>query len=144
MSPEREIEKLIYRYAELLDLGDLPAVAQLFSRAQFLGPDGEVQGEGAAAIGDIYRAFTRLHDDGTPLTHHVTSNVIVELTGDEATARSYFTVFQATDELALQPIIAGRYHDAFAWDEQGWYFTSRQMLPRLMGDLSEHLGAPLA
>lgn len=139
MSPERHIENLIYRYAELLDLGDIPAVAQLFARAQFLGPEGEVQGEGAEAIAAIYRAFTRIHPDGTPLTHHVTSNVIVEVNGETASARSYFTVFQATEKLSLQPIITGRYHDEFACDDAGWYFTARKMLPRLSGDLSQHL-----
>lgn len=143
MSPERQIENLIYRYAELLDLGDIPAVAQMFARAQFLGPEGDVQGEGAGEVAAIYRSFTRLYPDGTPLTHHVTSNVIVEVDGQAATARSYFTVFQATENLPLQPIIAGRYHDRFARDDSGWYFTARQMLPRLAGDLSQHLGAPL-
>lgn len=143
MSPERQIENLIYSYAELLDLGDIPAVAQMFSRAQFLGPEGDVQGEGAEAIAAIYRSFTRLYPDGTPLTHHVTSNVIVEVNGQTATARSYFTVFQATENLPLQPIIAGRYHDEFSCDDKGWYFTARKMLPRLSGDLSQHLGAPL-
>lgn len=143
MSPEREIENLIYRYAELLDLGDIAAVAQLFSRAQFIGPDGQVQGEGPEAIAAIYQSFTRLYPDGTPLSHHVTSNVIVEVDGEQAAARSYFTVFQATEKLPLQPIIAGRYHDRFAQDEQGWYFSSRQMLPRLMGDLSQHLDSAL-
>lgn len=141
MSPEREIENLIYRYAELLDLGDIAQVAQLFARARFLGPEGDVHGEGADAIAAIYQSFTRIYPDGTPLTHHVTTNVIIEVDGNTAAARSYFTVFQATDELPLQPIIAGRYRDEFACDSTGWYFTSRQMLPRLSGDLSKHLGA---
>ncbi len=139
MSPEREIENLIYRYAELLDLGDIAAVAALFARARFVGPDGKVQAVGAEAIGSIYRSLTRLHEDGTPLTHHVTSNVIIEVDGDIAEARSYFTVLQATDALPLQLIIAGRYRDRFARDSDGWYFTERQMLPRLSGDLSQHL-----
>lgn len=139
MSPEREIENLLYRYAELLDLGDIDAVGDLFARARFLAPDGSLQAEGAAAIGDIYRSFTRLHADGTPLTHHVTTNAIIEVDGAAAAARSYFTVFQATEQLPLQPIIAGRYHDRFARDENGWYFTSRQMLPRLSGELGQHL-----
>ena len=95
MSPERQIENLIYRYAQLLDLGDIPAVAALFSRAKFLGPEGDVQAEGAGAIEAIYRKFTRLYAEGTPLTHHVTTNVMVEVTGDNAVAHSYFTVFQA-------------------------------------------------
>ena len=36
----REIENLIYRYAELLDDGELEAVADLFSTACIVAPDG--------------------------------------------------------------------------------------------------------
>lgn len=139
MSPEQQIKNLIYRYAELLDDGDVAAVAQLLGRARFIGPDGAEQGSGAQAIEAIYSAFLRLYPDGTPQCQHVTSNVIVEIDGDAATARSYFTVLQATANLPLQPIMAGRYHDSFARDTGGWYFSSRQMLPRLAGDLSAHL-----
>lgn len=139
MSPEQQIKNLIYHYAELIDAGDMRAVARLLERASFLGPDGVEQGRGAEAIEAIYRSFTRLYPDGTPLSHHVTSNIILDIDGDSARARSYFTVLQATPDLPLQPIMAGRYHDSFARDGQGWYFSSRQMLPRLTGDLSAHL-----
>ncbi len=139
MSPEQQIKNLIYRYAELIDDGDISAVAQLLGRARFIGPDGTEQGSGTEAIEAIYSAFLRVYPDGTPLCQHVTTNVIVEVDGDTATARSYFTVLQATADLPLQPIMAGRYHDGFARDEQGWYFSSRQMLPRLAGNLSAHL-----
>ena len=141
MSPEQQIKNLIYRYAELIDDGDLAAVAQLLGRARFLGPDGTEQGSGADAIEALYRSFTRLYPDGTPLSHHVTTNVLVEVDEDAgiASARSYFTVLQATPDLPLQPIMAGRYIDSFARDAQGWYFSSRQMKPRLAGNLSAHL-----
>jgi len=141
MSPERAIENLVYRYAELIDQGELAAVGELLNRARFIGPEGEVHAEGGEAITAIYRAFTRLHEDGTPLSHHVTSNLIIEIDGDSARCRSYFTVFQATDSLSLQPVMAGRYLDEFARDADGWYFTSRQIIPRLSGDLSQHLKA---
>lgn len=139
MSPEQQIKNLIYRYAELLDDGDIAAVAQLLGRARFIGPDGAEQGSGVQAIEAIYSAFLRVYADGTPLCQHVTGNVILEIDGDTATARSYFTVLQATADLPLQPVMAGRYHDSFACDAEGWYFSSRQMLPRLAGDLSAHL-----
>lgn len=139
MSPEQLIKNLIFRYAELIDDGDLTGVAKLLGRARLLGPDGSEQGSGAEAIEALYRAFTRLYPDGSPLSQHVTTNVQLEITGDTATARSYFTVLQATPELPLQPIMAGRYLDTFAQDEQGWHFSSRQMKPRLAGDLSAHL-----
>ena len=141
MSPEREIENLIYRYAQLIDEGDLQATAQLLARAQFIGPEGEVHAEGAEAILGIYSAFTRIHADGTPLSHHITSNVMIEVEGDTGRSQSYFTVLQATEDLPLQPVMAGRYIDSFARDEKGWHFTSRQIIPRLSGDLSQHLKA---
>ncbi len=142
MSPERQIENLIYRYAELIDAGELAGVADLLARARFIGPDGEVQGAGKEEVAAIYSGFTRLYADGTPLSQHVTSNVQVEVEGDTAAARSCFTVLQATEALALQPIMAGRYHDTFARDHDGWHFSSRQIIPRLYGDLSQHLLKP--
>ncbi len=139
MSPEREIENLIYRYAELIDEGSISAIGELLSQARFIGPEGEVHAQGSKAIAGLYGAFTRIHGDGTPLSHHITSNVRVEVEGDRADASSYFTVLQATESLPLQAVMAGRYVDEFARDKSGWHFISRQIIPRLSGDLSQHL-----
>ena len=38
---------------------------------------------------------------------------IVAVNDDEATIRSMYTVFQQTETLPMQAIIAGRYHDPF-------------------------------
>ena len=139
-SSAREIENLLYLYAERLDLGDLEGMAQMFAHAEFVGPEGEIHGAGSEAIGEIYTNFVRIYADGTPMTHHVTTNVIIEVEDNDqtATSRSYFTVFQATDDLALQPIIAGRYHDEFVRVEGRWQFSRRQMIPWLEGDMSHH------
>jgi hypothetical protein len=71
----------------------------------------------------------------------VTSNVAVEVdeAGSAAIARSYFTVFQATEELPLQAIIAGRYHDTFHRVQGAWCFDTREMFVDLTGDLRHHL-----
>ncbi len=139
-SSAREIENLLYLYAERLDLGDLEGMAAMFAAAEFVGPEGEVHGRGCDAIKAIYTAYVRIYADGTPMTHHVTTNVIIEVDDEAgtATSRSYFTVFQATDELALQPIIAGRYHDDFTRSNGRWQFSRRQMMPWLEGDMSHH------
>jgi hypothetical protein len=81
-----------------------------------------------------------LHD-GRPCTEHVITSVTVAVASDgtTATARSYFTVLQARADLPLQPIICGRYHDAFARETHGWRFADRLILPDLIGDLSRHL-----
>ena len=53
--------------------------------------------------------------------------------------RSRFTVFQQTEQVALQPIIAGQYTDTFTLVDGTWRFTERRMRPTLYGDLSQHL-----
>ena len=42
-------------------------------------------------------------------------------------------VFQQTDEVPLQPIIAGRYHDTFHRVDGAWYFDTREMFVDLKG-----------
>jgi len=136
----RAVENLIYTYAERIDAGDLAGIGELFRHGRLQAAPGMVL-IGADEVRSLYERTTRLHDNGTPRTHHVTTNVAIEL-GDPAgtaTARSYFTVFQQTEELALQPIIAGRYHDTFHRVEGVWCFESREMFVDLTGDLSHHL-----
>jgi 3-phenylpropionate/cinnamic acid dioxygenase small subunit len=135
------ITALIHVYAELLDTGDLDGVAHLFDDADYGSPNrGRIHG---------YEAVRKVYDpvilyDGTPRTKHLISNVTIELAGEAATARSYFTVLQAVDGGPLQPIIAGRYHDSFALDDGTWRFAERMILPDLIGDLSRHMrGRPL-
>jgi hypothetical protein len=48
-------------------------------------------------------------------------------------------VFQQTEELPLQPIIAGSYTDTFEQVDGTWRFVERRMRPTLYGDLSKHL-----
>ncbi|WP_449468740.1 nuclear transport factor 2 family protein [Sphingobium chungangianum] len=140
------ITNLLYRYAELMDAGDLEAVAALFARARIKTGGGEVV-EGAAPMLALWQAHVRIHDDGTPRTKHVITNPIVEVDEDAGTAtcRSYYTVFQATQDLPLQAICAGRYHDAFVRTDGAWHFSGRDYsLLDLVGDLSQHLLIPVA
>ena len=140
----REIENLLHSYAERIDSGDLEGVADLFAHGRILAsPDAD---PGRAIVGrdgvlKLYRASTRLYDDGTPRTKHVTTNSIIEVEegSHAAAARSYFTVFQRVDEFPLQPIIAGRYRDTFQRIDGRWWFDTRIMIVDLVGDLSRHL-----
>ena len=54
-------------------------------------------------------------------------------------ARSTFCVVQNTESVPLQPIVVGRYFDAFARDGVGWYFTERKVDVEMVGDASTHL-----
>ncbi|MGZ4692860.1 MAG: nuclear transport factor 2 family protein [Acidimicrobiales bacterium] len=137
---DRAIENLVYAYAERIDAGDLAGVGELFRNGRIQAAPGVVF-EGTEQVKGLYDSATRLYEDGTPRTRHVTTNVAVEVDDDAGTAaaRSYYTVFQQTDELPLQPIIAGHYHDTFHRVDGEWCFDTREMFVDLTGDLSHHL-----
>jgi 3-phenylpropionate/cinnamic acid dioxygenase small subunit len=140
--PRLDIQSLLFRYAERIDAGDFAGIGELFAEGVIAAEDGTPLARGSDEVAGLYGTTTRRYPDGTPRTLHVTTNVIVELDADgrRAEARSAFTVLQATDDLPLQPIIAGRYRDRFHRDDEGrWWFTERRMCPTVLGDLSHHL-----
>jgi hypothetical protein len=141
-----EIQSLIHVYAERLDAGDLDGVAALFEHATWGSPNRAEPVRGAAAIRARNYDPVILYADGTPRTRHVLSNVSIEHERDatEASARTYFTVWQAVDDFPLQAILVGRYHDRFVKDGGTWRFEHRQVFPDLVGDLGHHMrGGPL-
>jgi len=141
----REIENLLYLYAERIDAGDFPGVADLFAHGQIAAlPDAspEQMVRGRDAVLALYEATTRRYDDdGTPHTRHLVTNVRVEVAPDamRATARSVYTVLQQVDEAPLQPIVSGRYHDLFQRIGGSWCFDTRTIYVDLVGDVSRHL-----
>jgi SnoaL-like domain len=136
------IEHIVYGYAERVDLGDFAGVADLFAHAKYKGGGPDDPGvDGAAPVQQILETMVRRYDDGTPRTKHVTTNLVIDADEDAgtATARSYYTVLQQLDGFPLQPIIAGRYHDAFERVDGEWRLTERVIFCDLIGDLSRHL-----
>src|SRR6478609_6172793 len=106
-----EITELLYRYAELIDAGDFDGVGRLLARSTFGGPaSGSVSG--ADNIAKLFAMTTRRYPEhgNTPRTRHLVLNLVV-----------------------------GRYYDAFARDDQGWYFTERKVDIQMLGDVSAHL-----
>ena len=138
------ITNLLATYAECIDTGDLDRAARLFTHAQIkvgVGPAGASLID-ANALLKVWRDNIILHGDGTPRTKHVITNANIEVdaAGGVATCRSYYTVFQQLEGFALQPIIAGRYHDEFAYVDDAWRWSFRDYsLVDLIGDLSQHL-----
>lgn len=139
MADRDDIEALIFEYARRIDDGDFAGVGVLFAAGSVATADGTPLAEGAEAVTALYEATTRRYEDGTPHSHHVTTNVTVTVNGDRAAARSYFTVFQAAPAVPLQPIVAGRYDDTFRRATGAWQFDQRRMDLRLVGDTSGHL-----
>jgi 3-phenylpropionate/cinnamic acid dioxygenase small subunit len=140
----REIENLLYTYAERIDLGDLDGVAELFSHGRVAAsPDAppDQVAEGRDGVLALYRGSTRIYDDGSPHTKHVTTNAVIEVEdgAQTASARSYYTVLQQVEDLPLQPIISGRYRDTFHRVDGRWWFDTRIIFVDLVGNLSRHL-----
>jgi len=138
----RQIEALVYRYAELLDSGDLDGVAALFEHASWGSGTRTERMHGADQVRRMYDGVI-LYEDGTPRTKHVITNLVIdhEDGATQASARSYFTVLQQKDG-TLQPVIAGRYHDRFEQVDGEWRFAERIIHPDLHGDLSQHMRGP--
>lgn len=137
----QQIERLLFLYAERIDAGDLTGVAELFRDAKITTPSVGSEVAGYEEILNMYKSSTRLYEDNTPRTKHTITNTIIEIDEDhnKATARSYFTVYQALPDFPLQAIIAGRYQDTLVRFEGRWHFRERVMIPELFGDLSRHL-----
>ena len=145
MSSEHEIENLIYRYGEYVDLARFDELTDLFRHGAIRSDRGSSDLRGAD-VGTFYRATNRVHaDSGTLRTRHIASNVIVAVddAAGTATARSYFVVCQQTSVLPLQPIVSGRYHDTFHKIEGEWWFDIRMIYVDLIGNMTEHLSFDL-
>jgi hypothetical protein len=132
------VTELLYRYAELIDAGDFDGVGALLGQGSFMGVSG------AGKIAKLFATTTRRFPEhgNTPRTRHLVLNPIVEVNADTAIARSTFCVVQQTETVPLQPIVVGRYSDAFARDPDVpacWYFTERTVDVQMVGDVSDHL-----
>ncbi len=139
---EREtaaVAALVNEYARRLDAGDLDGVAALFARGVFRSSRG-TNLSGADAVRHVYDPVI-LYGDATPRTKHVLGNldVTVDSAAGTATARCTFTVLQAVPGFALQPVLAGRYHDVFARADGEWHYVERIVHPDLAGDLTHHM-----
>ncbi|WP_029115901.1 nuclear transport factor 2 family protein [Mycobacterium sp. URHB0044] len=138
LAAKMAITELLYRYAELIDVGDFDGVGALLGRGNFMGVSG------AEKIAKLFVTTTRRFPEhgNTPRTRHLVLNPIVEVDGATARSRSTFCVVQATETIPLQPIVVGRYADTFASDPDlpaGWYFTERTVDLQMVGDVSDHL-----
>jgi 3-phenylpropionate/cinnamic acid dioxygenase small subunit len=136
-----EITALVYRYAELLDGGDLEGVVRLFDGATWRSA---ATGEVRQTPEEVRAVYDRvILYEGTPRTRHLMTNLSIEFDdgGDAASGRCYFTVLQGVVSTEpIQTILAGRYHDRYRRTPEGWRFADRLFIIDLIGDQSRHFG----
>lgn len=142
-----DIERLVYSYCSAIDQGDIPGLQELFKAATItlVRKDGAPPSEGPRRNGDQFAQtlaeINIRYGDGTFRTKHVVTNLVIDISAnlEAASATSYITVFQATEELPLQAIFIGRYEDTFACHNGTWRFVSRLIHPDLIGNMKHHV-----
>ena len=138
---ESDIHRLLATYVHNLDNGKVAENAELLAHARFQVIDTVVNGRDE--ITQFFKNNVRHHEDGTPRTWHTLSNIIIDIeSSTTASSVSYFSVFQELPGLPLQPIVTGLYVDTFMFRDEKWCYASRQIQPRLFGNISFHVITP--
>ena len=115
---EWEIRNLIARYAELLNLGRIDEVGELFRHGRITSEGNPTAREGSAAVAAMYRDTVHFPEK-LPDTLLFTSNLQIQVDGDRAAGKAYFMALHVTSR-GLEPVIAGRYDDEFRRIDGQW------------------------
>jgi uncharacterized protein (TIGR02246 family) len=120
MSDKDEIRELLARYCFALDADRFEEMAALFT------PDGVWQtafGTGTGRAGIVAQARS-IATGPRPRRVHLTTNIVIDLDGDTATARSNWALVQNTPD---GPAIgsAGAYSDRLTKLDGRWLFKHR-------------------
>ena len=110
-----EILQLMYRYNHLIDSGDAPAWAATFTADGVFDVAGQVRSGRNELI--TFAAGESGH-------RHVVVNPVIDVTGDTASVRAYFIVYQRTALVAT-----GTYRDEVVRTPDGWRFAKRVSTP---------------
>ncbi|KAK1719426.1 hypothetical protein CaCOL14_006113 [Colletotrichum acutatum] len=136
------IQRLIYRHGHIFDYGKWEEYLQLYRHAEWYNPGAPPLS--AQGLLDNFRRMIVMHD-GSPRTHHLMHNPLIDVAPDGRTASATTTVQvlqSVPPAFPMQTILVGHYKDEFAKDEGGeWHFTKRETHPIFWGDVSQHAKA---
>jgi ketosteroid isomerase-like protein len=141
MSSVRAIRELILSYADLVGVGDVEGLAELFAHAELSATGNPRVSRGRDEIRETYIATLGGPGSERPHVHNVVTNLMIDADDDEgtATAKSYFTVVRSRSASSLNISIAGRYEDAFERVDGTWRFTRRHIIIDLLGEADDLL-----
>jgi uncharacterized protein (TIGR02246 family) len=115
-----EIRQLLARYCHLGDSLDSGGLAQCFTNDAVIDANG-VRTVGRDAIRESVEAYRPVYA-ATPL-RHVTTNVLVEVNGDEAQSTSYYMLLATGAEPRVLRI--GTYRDQLRRVDGRWLLSER-------------------
>lgn len=121
------IQQLIYRYAWGIDHRDFELLDRVFT------PDAEIHYNVFGGVKKTWpemrpwlRASLRIHR----VTQHGMANPLVELAGEQATARTYGQLVHVQEQLDGRPnrvVQYAIYHDALRRTDDGWRIARRRL-----------------
>jgi uncharacterized protein (TIGR02246 family) len=127
LESREQIRDLIVEYGRALDHRDFVAYAALFEEEQGTW----IGGLGSASGRD---AIFKLMDDSIghaeqpiePTSHHVFTNIRIEVDGDTAAATTKWTFVVQSEAGSPQWFYLGHYDDDFVRKDGQWYFLRRE------------------
>ena len=127
LEAREEIRELIFEYGRTLDRRDFVAFSNLFAEATGTWDGGMGVATGRDAIFELMDStIGHAPEPVEPRSHHVMTNIRIEVDGDEATATTkwIFVVPSASGEPRWQ--FLGHYDDEFVRQDGKWYFLRRK------------------
>jgi len=136
ISTEQAIMNLMAAYSYCVDDGDFAGFGDLFAHGEYVAAGTSVRG--SKAVEAFATDALRIHEDGTPRTRHVVTNISLHVDDEAgtATARAYYTVFQALADFPLRAVGGGQYRDRFERVDGEWRFAKRTVTIDMVGDTS--------
>ena len=127
---ERECERLISTYCHLVDFGNAPDIANLFtSDGLWLGLNVKMNGQA-----DIRAHFEQRQSVERRQSRHLCTNIVIDMGIDTASSVCYLVHFRHDSSTgraespapAGLPKYVGEYHDTFEKTSEGWRFAVRR------------------
>ena len=133
-----DVQNLVHRYAELIDLGDFDGLGDLLAGAEVGSGDTPGSLTGHDAVVAMFTSTTRRYPDGTPRTKHVTTNSSSRSTRTPAPARAARTS-PCSRQVPALPAAAGRRRPlprpVRPPTTATWRFAERRFFIDLVGDV---------
>ena len=134
LEARESIRELIYDYGRALDHRDFVAFAALFEPEQGTWTGGFGSATGRDAIFALMdERIGHAETPFTPTSHHVFTNIEIEVSGSEATASTKWIFVVPSPEDAPLWRFLGHYEDRFVRRDGRWYFLRREAFSDIAG-----------
>lgn len=135
-----QIRGLIIEYGRALDHRDFVAYSELFEEEQGTWIGGLGSATGRDAIFELMDgSIGHAEQPIEPTSHHVFSNIQIDVDGDTAAATTKWTFVIQSEAGSPQWFYLGHYDDQFVRKDGQWYFLRREAftdIPRDQGALN--------